>query len=132
MAEIAARLVPLPLAALTCSACGLIRSHSSKKGHAWFQGSSNRRGVDPYFGLPLWLRESVGREFAWAYNAHHLEDLEFFLDGKWKARRHNLALPRHKSTWSYRTRYPQWMHLTANRTALLKAVERMEKRLLRL
>lgn len=118
-------------ATLTCSACGLSRHRDPALGYAWTRGDSNRCGVDLYFGLPLWLREPFGRETVWAYDWAHLEDLEFFLRDEWKVHRHNLALPGYKSTWSYRTRYPKWMHQRANRAALLKALARIRRRRLR-
>ncbi|RYG27867.1 hypothetical protein EON81_29460, partial [bacterium] len=123
---VVARNYPLERSYLACHGCGCTSPSvvSCQSFHPSF-----RQGRDPLFGLPLWFRQPIGREVVWAYNARHLEDLEFFLRGEWKAHRHNLKLPGYNPNWSWRTRYPKWMLEKANRPALLRAVGRMRRRL---
>lgn len=109
---------------LVCGGCGY--NAAARSVLPWHE--TYRRGLDPFFGLPLWLREPVERDVVWAYNWRHFEDLGFFLDGDWKAHRHNLALPNYHSTWSYRTRLPKWMQQKGNRAAILKAMTRIQRR----
>jgi hypothetical protein len=108
---------------LTCATCGYAASEFTPRG-SW-QG--RYKGVDPWLGLPLWLRDHIGGKPVWAYNWAHLEDLEYFLTGDWRAARAGRSV-RTGSPHSYNTRLPQWMHLKTNQADLLRAIRRMKRR----
>lgn len=111
---------------LTCTACGFAPPRIS----AQRSYQSYQEGRDPYYQLPLWLRESVGGEVVWAYNWRHFEDLEFFLNGTWRMHR-TIGKNACGSPRSYRTRLPRWMHLQSNRPQILRALKRIKARRLR-
>lgn len=117
------RPAPGTLPQLVCISCGYAASELRPKG-TW---RIRYQGVDPWLGLPLWLRDHIGGKPVWAYNWAHLEDLEFFLTGEWRdhrAGRSDLTGGPH----SYNTRLPRWMHLKSNQADLLRAIRRMKRR----
>lgn len=125
-----------------CDRCGRALTHASRKasmrhgtifsvastcagcGHVSYLPASPRRhdlrdGYDPYFGLPLFLSQSVGAELVWAWNARHLDLL-----GDWLG-----ATLRERSIWPYHwsmmSRLPRWMKLAGNRSKVLHALTKL-------
>jgi len=109
-------------AGLVCTKCAYAPG-SLPRGRNW---KKDFEGIDPIYGIPLWLRDGVGSKVVWAYNWRHLEDLEFFLLGNWRMHRHIGCATRSGGPYSYRTRLPQWMHLQSNRVHILRALKRIK------
>lgn len=76
--------------------------------------------VDPYFGLELALKERTRFGQVWVYNATHLKELKAFTSAK--------VRERVLSKWSYFTRLPSWLKEAKNREAVLKAIEKLERK----
>jgi hypothetical protein len=106
-------------ARLTCLSCGHneFRPLRSKWNSTIFGAP-----VDPYFHLPLWLQIDCGGEILWAYNRRHLAYLKLFTNAKLRdsgpSGRRNLS-----------NKLPKWMGLAKNRTRILRAIHRLDKKL---
>jgi hypothetical protein len=88
-----------------------------------FPGGSMTLGdfVDPYFGLPLWLRADVQGRTLWAYNREHLS----FLDAYVRAGVRQRAPNRNASLAS---RLPRWLKASGVRQPVLRAIARVARR----
>lgn len=78
-------------------------------------------GLDPIFHLPLWLQENVRGNLLWAYNRSHLHDVKEYVGAKLRERR----------TTRYTTmveKLPTFIKEAKNREAILKAIEKMERK----
>lgn len=78
--------------------------------------------IDPFFGLELALKEPTRYGIVWAYGAEHLMQLKEFI-----AAQHRVASG---AKWSYFTRLPKWIKTAKNRKTILKAIDKMEQRLI--
>lgn len=78
--------------------------------------------IDRFFGLELALKEETRHGTVWAYNAEHLHELKQYIS----------ARLRENSTtkWSYFARLPNWLKAAKNRAMVLKAIARLEDRLI--
>lgn len=78
--------------------------------------------IDPFFGLELALKEETRHGTVWTYNAEHLQELKQFTGA---------GLRENSTTkWSYFARLPSWVKAAKNREMVLKAIARLEKRLI--
>ncbi len=78
--------------------------------------------IDPFFGLELVLKEPTRHGTVWVYGAEHLKHLK-----EYTAAQHRVASG---TKWSYFTRLPKWVKSAKNREAILKAVTKLERRLI--
>lgn len=79
-------------------------------------------GVDPDFGLPLYLKETAAKGTIWVYNETHLAVLKKFV----------AAGLRERGTTSHATylmRLPAWIKSSKNRPIVLKLIAKIETRL---
>jgi DNA-directed RNA polymerase subunit RPC12/RpoP len=110
---------------VVCAACGFNKtlegiSHreepKQKSGKTLIFGAP----IDPYFHLPLWLQADFSGELLWAYNLEHLNFLTDHVGAKLRER-NRVNAPR-----SIGSRLPRWMTSAANRTAILKLIEKLK------
>ncbi|WP_394538121.1 hypothetical protein PRJ39_19735 [Lysobacter enzymogenes] len=78
---------------------------------------------DPHLGLPLRLLEPTRHGLLWAYNAQHLDELRRYVAATQRERL------RSAGNASMISRLPAWMKLARHRTAMLKALDRLDARL---
>lgn len=79
--------------------------------------------LDPHFGLPLRLIGATRGGELWAYNARHLAAIKEYAAATLRERsRYN--------TRSLFARLPSWIKIARNRDAVLRAIERLEQRLI--
>ncbi|MEU4245575.1 hypothetical protein [Actinoplanes sp. NPDC026619] len=81
---------------------------------------------DPYFGLPLWLRTDVRRHVLWAYNARHLTLLEQYVTAELRERGPAVSC----CSMTMIEQLPAWMKAAKHRPDLLRAIHRLQDRLL--
>ena len=81
-----------------------------------------RDGFDPWFDLPLFLVEPVGRELLWVWNQGHIDLLEAYLGATLRERSNN---PYH---WSITSRLPRWMKFAGARHRVLHALALLRAR----
>ena len=103
---------------LVCAACGHTAESDART--ARIGGA-----VDPWFHVPLWLREPVAGELLWAWNAEHLDLLEDYVGAR---RRQRPARPR-PSPASLLEHLPTWMKTAKHRDEVLAAITRLRIRL---
>ncbi len=101
-----------------CGRCG----GDSEMEITWCRGDIHTPGCDPYFGLPLYLREIVGNETLWFFNADHMNQVRSYVAADLRER-----LPDGK--WSMITRLPTWIKTSKNRSKVLRAIARLEAKL---
>jgi hypothetical protein len=101
-----------------CAACHKISPVELR----WIPGWQANKPVDPYFGYPLWLQIACCGETLWAYNEAHLQVLKTYIGATLRE-----GGVRYK--WSMMTRLPQWMKSAKNRDAVMKALHRLEQKL---
>lgn len=102
-----------------CTGCNHISLFPARPAfHEW------RDGYDPYFNLPLFLVEQVGREHLWAWNPAHVELLAEWLGASLRERSRT---PYH---WSMVSRLPRWMKLASMRSSVVRGLERLRARAL--
>ncbi|WP_444885826.1 hypothetical protein [Microbulbifer sp. PSTR4-B] len=78
--------------------------------------------IDPFFGLELALKEDTRHGTVWAYGATHLEQLKLYTSAQLREG--------DGTKWSYFTRLPKWLKTSKNRKMVLKAISKLEKRLI--
>ena len=78
--------------------------------------------IDPFFGLDLALKENTRYGTVWAYGGEHLFELKSYISAQL---RENSG-----TKWSYFTRLPKWLKTAKNRALILKAIAKLEKRLI--
>lgn len=93
-----------------------------KTGYETIQ-ANDEQATDPYFGLPLWLQIPVGDKILWAYNYDHLELLKNYVSAKLREAQSG---GKYSLTW----KLPNFIKVAKNRDKILKAISRLEKKLL--
>ena len=99
---------------LTCGACGLSRDRVARQ---W-----REEGIDPWFGLPLWLHTHVRGQVLWALNAEHLAFMRGYVSATLRERQPG----RNQSVAS---RLPRWLKDASMREPVLKGIEELEEKL---
>ena len=102
---------------LTCGRCGLVRNDI-----AWSTAGSKCNSAS----LSRFLRAPTCGEELWAFNCEHLAYLRDYVAAKHRTRE------RDAYGWSNRSlasRLPKWIASAKNRDDVLRAIERLEKRL---
>ncbi|MCH9682509.1 MAG: TFIIB-type zinc ribbon-containing protein [Deltaproteobacteria bacterium] len=104
--------------ALRCS-CGT--SHRASVTAPFYVAASP--GLDPFFGLPLWLQTNVRGNLLWAWSEAHLEEIERFVE----------ALLRERSPQagnsSMASRLPAWMKRANAREPMRKGLQKLRAQL---
>lgn len=81
-----------------------------------------RDGVDPWFGLPVFLRTRVGTHELWALNPEHLDHLEHYLGANLRKR----SLHPHHMTMM--ARLPHWMKSAGSRIQIARALSALRRK----
>ena len=101
---------------IRCRGCGRVSNYSFNS-----IPPDIRDGVDPSFGLPLYLSTSVGKHVLWALNPDHVAYLTDYLESDLRKR----SLHPHYMTMM--ARLPHWMKAAKSRAAIMAALKRLEK-----
>jgi len=104
---------------IRCKGCGYVGRYALAPIHG-----QAAEGIDPWFGLPLFLSERVGSQTLWAFNAAHLALLEDYLGAGIRKR------PADGSKMTMLARLPRWMKIRAGRDRALRAIVRLRRRAL--
>jgi hypothetical protein len=101
---------------LTCPGCGLARETL---------GTTSTWGgpVDPWFGVPLWLKADFRGHTMWAFNAGHLKDLHDFVAAGLRER-----TPTNGAAMSMLEKLPDWMTSAKNRDEIVAALDWLTER----
>jgi len=78
--------------------------------------------IDPFLGLRLALIENTRHGVVWVYGADHLDHLKRYISAQ--LREGTI------SKWSYFSRLPTWIKAAKNREMVLKAIKKLEARLI--
>ncbi len=116
-----------------CTHCGKLEMWKGSPGvltskHPPKRDSSGRRMAwigaeyDWFFHYPLWLQTPCCGQTLWAYNSRHLAYLEKYVAAELRERRPNEYGWRNSS---YASRLPQWLKAAKNRTAVLRACQKL-------
>lgn len=117
---------------VTCSSCGfnkridrnptVVLNPAGTRGKKISEGKHMIIGVpiDPFFHLSVWIKHDVGDNVLWAYNYRHLEFIRDFIDSKLRERNGG------NLNRSLGSRLPRWMTSSANRDAILKAINKLK------
>ncbi len=108
---------PKPLPGL-CPRCG----HTTKISGEWHRVHS-AEAADPHFGLPLRLTTTTRLGPVWVYNGRHLLALQDYVQATLRERNGS-------SNRSMFSRLPAWMKLARNRETMLRALKRLQDKLL--
>jgi predicted RNA-binding Zn-ribbon protein involved in translation (DUF1610 family) len=132
-------------ARLVCPSCGLARTWEGTELHvlidderiilkrgpsAWVHPTTRRgvddctleQGVEPRFGLPLWLRtECCGGNLLWANNEAHLDYLAAYVGARLRERR---PFPTPLSA-----KLPKWLKSAKHRDEVLRHIDRLRSTL---
>lgn len=98
-----------------CPACNKVLSVACE----WRTDRHADNAIDPFFGLPLYLRSDCKQGEIWAFNLNHIKNYRDFISADLRERQ---GTPK----WSWITRLPSWIKSAKNRKHVLKALDRME------
>jgi DNA-directed RNA polymerase subunit RPC12/RpoP len=107
--------------AISCSNCGSTEVYRARNDEYIISYNIAGLGLDPIFHLPLWLQENIRGNLLWAYNRSHLHDIKEYVEAKLHERQ----------TTRYTTmveKLPTFIKEAKNREAILKAIEKMERK----
>ena len=76
--------------------------------------------VDPWFGVPLWLRADFRGHALWAYNAAHLTELRAFVAAGQRERTPSAGAP-----MTMLEKLPVWMTSAKNRDDVVRVLDRL-------
>jgi hypothetical protein len=76
---------------------------------------------DPYFGYPLWLQKTIGRNVLWAYNRRHLAFLKSFVGAALRPREPG-------ANRSLASRLPAWITKGTRRPNVLRGLQALQRR----
>lgn len=100
-----------------CSECKK-DSHVDSK---FYRKEPEDHAIDSIFGLELALKETTRHGTVWVYGKPHLNELKQYIEAKL---REGVT-----EEWSYFSRLPTWLKSAKNREIVLKAILKLEKRL---
>jgi DNA-directed RNA polymerase subunit RPC12/RpoP len=107
--------------AVACPHCGVTRNYQPRNEAYRLTYQASGPGADPVFNLPLWLQGDVKGQTLWAYNRSHLNDIKRYVASQLRERNlagHNTMVER----------LPQFIKAGKNREAVLKTIEKLERR----
>ncbi|KGM01709.1 hypothetical protein Q760_17860 [Cellulomonas cellasea DSM 20118] len=105
-------------ARLTCPACALVRRWRGREAFPGDGEPDGPEGMDPRFGVPLWLRgECCGGRLLWAHNVAHLDYLESYVGATLRER----PAPPSRLAWYL----PRWMTAAKNRDEVVRTIARL-------
>lgn len=106
---------------LPCPACGTTRTYEPTHEVITHRYNELKPAHDPIFHLPLWLQANVKGNVFWAYNRKHLQEIKRYVNAKLRERTTSIGM-------TMVERLPQFIKEAKNREALLKTIERLERK----
>lgn len=103
------------------SSCPVCNKESQVK-LTYYKSKPEDHAIDPYFGLELALKENTRYGTVWVYGKPHLEELKKYIEAKLREGG--------SDKWSYFSRLPTWLKSAKNRVLVLKALTKLEKRVI--
>jgi hypothetical protein len=103
------------VAQMACPSCG----HPNRVPLRWSPLPATT-GIDPWFGLPLWLQTSCCGELLWAASQTHLAFLERYVSATLR-----LRAPNHNR--SAASRLPKWMKVASNRERIVECLAKLRR-----
>ncbi|MGC5326133.1 hypothetical protein [Brevibacillus sp. SYSU BS000544] len=108
---------------LVCKSCGLIKEVHPRRGphNDWkfdYELYTNKRPVDWYFGLSLYLQSPCCGNTLWAYNKEHLQYLKEFIGAELRGNGHYYL--------SVASRLPKWLIDKKHRDEVMKCIHKLE------
>jgi DNA-directed RNA polymerase subunit RPC12/RpoP len=106
---------------IPCPHCGITRTFKPRNDEVRLAYRDSGKPSDPIFNLPLWLQQDIRGNLFWAYNRLHLQEMKKYIKSKLRERQ----------TTTHTTmveRLPNFIKDAKNREALLKHIERLEKK----
>ena len=107
--------------AVPCPHCGITRTYRPKHEEYKISYPTKGQAVDPIFNLPLWFQAGVRGDLFWAYNRAHLLEIKNYVSSKLRERQ----------TTTHTTmveRLPNFIKDAKNRLAIVKAIEKLERK----
>lgn len=80
-------------------------------------------GLDPFFGLPLWLQTQVRGHLLWVWNEAHLEEIDRFVGARLRERSTAAG------NASMASRLPEWMKRANAREPVRRGLAKLRARL---
>jgi hypothetical protein len=106
---------------VTCKKCGISRSFKPRNEVYYLKYNENINANDPVFGLPLWFQTDVRGNLFWALNREHLLEIKNYVGSKLRERKV-------KSYTTMVEKLPTFIRDAKNREAIIKAIERLQKK----
>ena len=107
---------------LVCLKCPHRESWPSQKWKSDFVHYNPSSGYEPYFGYQLYFQEPVGQNNLAIFSKKHFADLTEYIEAKHKPSPENRK-------WSMVNRLPKWIKLSKNRTAVIRALNRIKTKI---
>jgi len=106
-----------------CLHCGKNEQYKEEKE---IYSKHGERGVDPFFGYSLYLKEETSYGSLWVYNADHLEHLKAYIEAKERVKKYE---DKYFSYYmSYFHKLPSWAKSAKNRAMILGKIAILEAR----
>jgi DNA-directed RNA polymerase subunit RPC12/RpoP len=112
---------PMATLAIPCPACGEVRVYKPRNESYYESHNAPGAGLAPIFRLPLWFQDSIRGNLFWAYNREHLHAIKEYVGAKLRERQ----------TTTHTTmveKLPQFIKEAKNREAVLKMIEKLERK----
>ncbi len=107
---------------VTCASCRDVQFYELKYTEYRVLSQSFGAGKDSYFGCELWLKTDFRGNLLWAFNAEHLAYLKKYIHAKLRERND-------RQGFTLVEKLPQFIKSAKNREALLKEIEKLEKKI---
>lgn len=106
---------------IPCPHCGTTRTYKPKNEEYKIGYQIKGRATDPIFNLALWFQADFRGDLFWAYNRDHLSEIKSYVTSKLRERQ--------MATYTTMVeRLPNFIKAAKNREALIKVIERLERR----
>lgn len=112
---------------VVCTRCGFNKTQKEIDSRVFFSKMVNNKSilfgapVDPFFKLPLKIKDSVNGNLLWAYNYEHLEFIRTIIEARLRERTSGTNF-----NGSIASRLPRWLTSKSNRETVLKVIERLK------
>ncbi len=107
---------------VTCSNCRDVQVYEPKYMEYRVLSQSFGEGKDGYFGCELWLQTDFRGNVLWANNREHLDYLKRYIQARLRERND-------RQGFTLVEKLPQFIKSAKNREALLKEIEKLEKKI---
>lgn len=112
---------PMNTLTIPCPNCGEVRVYKPRNESYYQYHNGPGAGLAPIFRLPLWFQDSIRGNLFWAYNRQHLHAIKEYVGAKLRERQ----------TTTHTTmveKLPQFIKEAKNRGAILKMIEKLERK----